>query len=71
MADPFILQHGSRKAVIRGRQVQLFTVKERNKKKPAESSVWPESPSTDAWRTALLWADKGLIDYGEQESQQH
>jgi hypothetical protein len=71
MSDPFILQHGTRQAVIRGRRVQLFTVKERDKKRPLVSSILPEDYSTDAWYTAMLWLKQGWIDYGAPERQQH
>ena len=71
MADPFILQHGQRRAVIRGGKVQLFSVKERNKKRSLVTSVLPEDYSPDVWYTAVLWVKRGWIDYGEVEPQQH
>ncbi len=67
--SPYIIEHGTRKAIITGNRVQLFKVRPRNKKRPVIESVWPEIKKTsavEAWNAGLLWLRNAYIETGER-----
>lgn len=66
---PTIIQHDNRKAVITGNRVHLFKVRQGNKQRAMDISVWPEEAKTsriEAWNTALLWTEKCFADVGQR-----